>query len=123
MATLTPLQFAEKYRNLQQYLYPLEKTVNGSSKPGGNVAREGWQTLKIATYRLGHSTWPDKFWPDIKPFFTKPVTVKIKTIADLPLEVTLLEGKAHECFRLPFGGKASPEQVQVCIQLIYRFHK
>ena len=120
---MTPLEFSKKYTKLWQYLYPLEGSVNGAPKPGGNTLKEGPTTLRVATYRLGHSDWPGKFWPEISTFFKKPVTVKVTTISGLPQEIPLTGAKAGGYFPYPFVGKGSPEQVQMAIQLIYRFHR
>ena len=91
---------------------------------GEVIPPTGLQTLKASNYRLGHSPWAEKFWSkDIKPDFNKPVTVRVKTIDGATEDITLSSTAAQQHFRWPFVGKGSPEQVQIAIQLVYRFHR
>jgi hypothetical protein len=128
MTSMTPLAFAKKYLELEAYMYPLE-TGDGADDAGpGNVSEEGWRPLKVARYRLGPSTdgataWRIQFWQDIAPHLTGPTTFKIKTISDETQEVTLAPEQLHFHFGFPFSGKGSPEQAQLAIQLVYRYHK
>jgi len=119
---MTPLEFANKYLHLEVYMYPLE-TGKADSPGPGNVPAEGWRTLRVARYRLGKSDWPNKLWQDISPRVSDPVTVKIKTISDETKDVPLTPKELRRHFRYPFGGKGSPEQAQLAIQLTYRYHK
>lgn len=116
---MTPREFANKYLDLEVYMYPLE-----TGDPGpGNVSDEDWRQLKVARYRLGQSDWPDRFWQDISRHVSDPITVKIKTISNETQDVTLTSKALRRHFRYPFEGKGSPEQTQLAIQLVYRYHK
>jgi hypothetical protein len=119
---MTPLEFANKYLDLEVYLYPLE-TGDADSPGPGNVPDEGWRPLRVARYRLGKSNWPSQFWQDISPHVSDPITVKIETISDETQDVTLTPEELRRHFRYPFSGKGSPEQAQLAIQLVYRYHK
>jgi len=119
---MTPRESANKYLELEVYMYPLE-TGDGDATGPGNVADEGWLPLRVARYRLGKSDWPNQFWQDISPHVTAPVTLKIKTISDETQDVTLTSNELRRHFRYPLSGKGSPEPAQLAIQLVYRYHK
>jgi hypothetical protein len=116
---MTPRKFAQLYLELPTYLYPLESGETSR----GNPAKEGWKTLRVGLYRLGHSPWYAKLWQDIKPNFRKPVTITVKPIGKPKQEVRLSVAQANSHFYYPFVGKGSPEQAQIAVQLTYRFHK
>ena len=122
-ATMTPLAFAKKYLELDVYVFPPE--VSSGGPKAGYVPPTGWQRLKADNYRLGKSPWRDIFWSqDIQKQFVKPVTVCVKTISGSREEVVFRNGaQASYHFLAPFLGKGSPEQVQMAIQLVYRFRK
>lgn len=123
-AKMTPLEFAEKYLHLDVYLYPQELNGNGPRPP--YVPPTGWQRLQADNYRLGHSAWRNTFWnSDIAPQFRKgPVEVCVYTIRGATEEVVFRsEAEAFSHFYPPFVGKGSPEQVQIAIQLVYRFRR
>lgn len=122
-ASMTPLAFAKKYLELDVYLYPQE--LSGSAPKAGYVPPTGWQRLRADNYRLGSSTWRDTFWrQDIAPHFKQPVKVTVKSISGATQEVEFrTAAQAHPHFNAPFVGKGSPEQVQIAIQLVYRFRK
>jgi hypothetical protein len=116
---MTPLDFADEYRTLQTFMYPPEAGVTPKS---GNPTRPGLKVLRVALYRLGHSPWAGSLWQDVSSNFKKPVTLKINTVDGGAEEVTMGPQQAHRHFVQPFAGKGSPEQVQIAIQLVYRFH-
>jgi len=121
---MTPLAFAKKYYELDVYLYPQE--VSGTlARAAGYVPPTGWQRLRADNYRLGSSAWRDTFWrQDVAPHFTKPVKVTVKSISGSTEEFEFRSAaKAHPHFNAPFVGKGSPEQMQLAIQLVYRFRK
>jgi hypothetical protein len=121
-ASMTPREFANKYLELEAFLYPLETNDEAESPGPGNVA-EGWRSLRVARYRLGASQWPWEFWQDIAGHVSGPLTVTIKTLSDETQEVELTPDQLRFHFHFPFVGKGSPEQAQLAIQLVYRFHK
>src|SRR5262245_10227714 len=116
---MTPRDFAKLYLELPTYLYPLE----GGGGSRGNTDKEGWTTLRVGQYRLGHSPWRSKLWQDVGPHCKKPVTVMVKPIGKPKQEVRLNYAQASSHYYYPFVGKGSPEQAQIAIQLTYRFHK
>jgi hypothetical protein len=120
--TMTPLQFARKYYELDVYLYPQE--LSGGLR-AAYTPPAGWQRLRADNYRLGASTWKDTFWyHDVAPHFKKPVKVTVKSISGKTEEVEFrAAAQAHPHFNAPFVGKGSPEQVQIAIQLVYRFRR
>ena len=122
--SMTPLEFAKKYLDLEAYMYPLE-TDEGTGSPGPGNVPEGWRRLPVAKYRLGASgDWREKFWQDISSRLKGgQTTVKIKTISDEIQEVPLTREQLAFHFRFPFVGKGSPEQAQVAIQLVYWYRK
>jgi hypothetical protein len=116
---MTPREFANRYLELDVYMYPLE-----TGDPGpGNVSEEGSSQLRVARYRLGESQWDNQFWQDISPHLSEPITLTIKTISDETQDVTLTREQLWRHFHPPFVGKGSPEQAQLAIQLVYRYHK
>ncbi len=119
---MTPLEFAKKYLDLEARMYPLE-VGEGANSPGPGNVSEGWRPLRVARYRLGASTWRSQFWQEIASHLTGPTTVTIKTIADEEQELTLTPEQLRFHFQYPFVGKGSPEQAQLAIQLVYRYHK
>src|SRR5215813_1660439 len=119
---MTPLEFAKKYLELEAFMYPLE-TGEGADSPGPGNVPEGWRPLRVARYRLGASPWPNQFWQDISPHVSAPITMTIKTISDEVQEVSLTREQLRFHFHFPFVGKGSPEQAQLAIQLVYRYHK
>jgi hypothetical protein len=123
MTSMTPLAFAKKYLDLECYMYPLEKGDGADGAGPGNVSEEGWRPLKVARYRLGKSTWRGQFWQEIASRLTGPTVVTIKTIADEKREFTLTPQQLGNHFQYPFIGKGSPEQAQLAIQLVYRYHR
>lgn len=123
MAKMTPLEFAQKYYDLDVFLYPQELAAGGS--PPAYVPPTGWQRLRADNYRLGASNWRETFWSqDIAPHFSKPVTVTVKSIDGDTEEIEFKKASdAQRHFNAPFVGKGSPEQVQIAIQLVYRYRK
>jgi hypothetical protein len=119
---MTPVEFANKYLDMDVYMYPLQEAGGGISK-SSMVSEPGWKGLSVAKYRLGHSAWAQVLWRDIKPNFKNPVNCTVETIDGATREVRLTASQAWRHFYYPFVGKGSPEQAQIAIQLTYRFHK
>jgi hypothetical protein len=116
---MTPLEFANQYYSLSVYLYPQE--ISGKGK-AGYVPPTKWQTLRADGYRLGASSWSHTFWSqDIQPHFKRPVDVIVMPLSGMPEFLELNAEQAIRHFFPPFSGKGSPEQVQIAIQLVYRF--
>jgi hypothetical protein len=121
MATkkMTPMEFANKYYNLMVYLYRQE--VDRKGKPG-YVPPTGPQTLRADSYRLGTSSWAYTFWSqDIQSHFNRPVEVTVMPLSGMFEFLELNAEQARRHFYPPFSGKGSPEQMQIAIQLVYRF--
>jgi hypothetical protein len=121
-ATMTPLDFAKKYYNLDVYLFPQEVT----GTPGPYTPPEGWRTLRADNYRLGGSAWSNTFWSqDIAPHFRDgPIKVCVWSMNNTLEEIEFRNpNELNRHYRAPFVGKGSPEQVQIAIQLVYRFRK
>jgi hypothetical protein len=119
MATMTPLDFAQLYFNLDTYIFPPE----ASAKPDDYPLTEGWRTLRVAKYRLTESPWAATLWADISKRLPQRVEVRVKTLDGKIENVSLTQQDAHTHFRHPFGGKGTPEEAQIAIQLVYRYHK
>jgi hypothetical protein len=118
---MTPLGFAQKYKNLETYVYPLENG-NGSTNPGVPAA-PSWLRLPVTRYRLGKSSWDHQFWLEIAKHIHGSLTVRVKTIAGSVEEKPITATQLSEHFHFPFVGKGTPEQAQIAIQLLYRYHK
>jgi hypothetical protein len=118
MGVMTPLDFAKQYWSLQTYLFDPEP----GAVPGYPLTA-GWKTLRMACYRLGKTGWDTTLWKDLSTRLGKTVNVRVKTVAGITEDVTLTPDKALSHFRQPFGGKGTPEQAQIAIQLTYRYHK
>jgi hypothetical protein len=122
---MSPKEFAEKYLNMRVYLYPAELTQAEEDK-GGFDAPTGWQYVRCNNYRLGYSTQDEPLWRQVASHLDKLTTFVEVTVRNIwgGHEIALLtprELRRH--FHQPFVGKGSPEQCQIAIQLIYRFHK
>lgn len=124
MAKMTPLEYAKKFFELDVFLYPPEL----DPKDGKPVYEPpaGWRTLKADNYRnpkWAKSNWGPNFWHDIAKHFNKKqwIAVTVKPIAGPAEEVQLNSMQAHNYYRHAFSGKASPELMQIAIQLVYRF--
>jgi len=118
MTLMTPLEFAKRYLALDTYLFQPEP----SALPDYALP-QGWKKLRVARYRLGRNTWADTLWNDVVKYLPKMVDVRVKTLEGSTENVTLTPGQAHKHFKYPFVGKGTPEQAQIAIQLVYRYHK
>lgn len=116
---LTPAKFADKYLSMQVYIYPPE--------PGGPdnslLAPSDWQNVSVAHYKLHLSPYREPIWRDIKSKLKDKTEIRIKTIDGADVVDELTESELWSAFRQPWVGKGSPEQVQIAIQLLYRYHK
>jgi hypothetical protein len=121
-AKMTPGEFAKLYLELDLFLYDPEYAPGGTK--AGYIPPKKWTKVKANRYRLHTSEYYYKFWyDDIQYHFSKPVEVTVMSIQGIP-ETTELKAKdAQMHFKAPFEGKGSPEQVQIAMQLVYRFHK
>ncbi|MCI4678265.1 hypothetical protein K9U39_07750 [Rhodoblastus acidophilus] len=120
MATaLTPGEFAQKYLKMRVYIYPPEEGGPDNSA----LAPSGWQDVSFANYRLSNSAYRETIWNDIAPRLKDKTDVKLISIAGAPIEDSLTPAELWNAFRYPWVGKGSPEQAQIAIQLVYRFHK
>jgi hypothetical protein len=118
---MTPLQYAKKFFELDVFFYDQE--LSPGPEPA-YVPPYGWQNVSANNYRLGSSSWREIFWTqDIKKNFTKPVTVKVANMWGHDEELTLNAEQARFHYSFPFVGKGSPEQVQIAMQLVYRFRR
>ena len=115
----TPQEFAEKYLRMCVYIYPPEDGGPDNSA----LAPSGWQEVRVAHYRLGGSAYRERFWRDIASRVKDRTDVKLITTAGARIEETLTATQLFNHFRHPWVGKGSPEQVQIAIQLLYRYHK
>lgn len=121
MPALTPLQFADKYRKMETFLYPQELPAGVAPL---YVPPQGWTSTPVEHYRLGHSNWWQTFWThDIAPQLGKSIKLKVKNISGHPEEVEFSPLQLKRHFYAPFVGKGSPEQAQIAIQLTYRFRR
>jgi hypothetical protein len=115
------MEFANKYYNLYVFLYPQE--VDGQGK-AGDVPPPMGKVLRADNYRLGTSSWQHTFWSqDIQSHFKRPVEVTVMPLSGMLEFLELNPEQALRHFNPPFSGKGSPEQVQIAIQLVYRFRK
>ena len=115
---LTPQEFADKYLTMSVYIYPPEAGGPDNSA----LAPSGWQEVRVANYRLGSSAYRERFWRDIASRVKEKTDVKLITISGARVEETLTLNQLFNHFRHPWVGKGSPEQVQIAIQLLYRYH-
>jgi hypothetical protein len=115
---MTPLEFAQLYFKLNTYIF----TPEASAKPD-YLLPEGWRKLRVAKYRLTESPWASTFWREISKRLPRMVDVRVQTIEGRTENVSLPREDAERHFRAPFGGKGTPEEAQIAIQLVYRYHK
>ena len=121
MPVLTPLEFADKYRELETFLYPQELPEGVAPV---YVPPKGWTSTPVERYRLGHSNWWHAFWKhDIAPRLGKSLSLTIKNIYGHPQDVEFTPHQLANHFYPPFVGKGSPEQAQIAIQLTYRYRR
>jgi hypothetical protein len=118
MAVMTPLDFAQRYFSLDAYIFTPEE----SAKPDYLLA-EGWRKLRVVKYHISESSWFSTFWADISNRLPQMVDVRVKTIDGNIDDVSLTQGEAQKHFYWPFLGKGTPEEAQIAIQLVYRYHK
>lgn len=116
---LTPAEFADKYLKMRVYIYPPEDAGPDNSA----LAPSGWQDVSVANYRLGKTAYRESIWKDIAPRLGDKIDVKLITIAGAQIDDSLTPAEVWNAFRYPWVGKGSPEQAQITIQILYRFHK
>ncbi len=121
MPAMTPLEFADKYRKLQTFLYPQELPAGVAPI---YVPPQGWTPSPVEHYRLGHSAWWQTFWRhDIAPRLGKSLKLRIRNMYGQDEDLDLDPQQLSRHFYPPFVGKGSPEQAQVAIQLTYRYRR
>ncbi|HVV94149.1 MAG TPA: hypothetical protein VHD15_12090 [Hyphomicrobiales bacterium] len=127
---LTPLQYADKYRRLEVYLYTEEQAqaaVGDGLPPGGE-----WTTVQVHSYRINlhqayHSTLTslEAFKNVVRPHLDaqdESITVWVKTVQGQVVGKTYRSRKdLAENVNDPFYGKGSPEEVQIVLQLAVRY--
>jgi hypothetical protein len=127
---MSPLQYADKYRNLEVYLYTdaqAKAATGGGLPPGGS-----WHTVNVDSYRLGlKKAWQstqnsiEVFKSKVRPHLNEKhesITVWVKTIGGDLVSKTYTDRYAlAENVNDPFYGKGSPEEVQVVLQLAVRY--
>jgi len=118
MAVMTPLDFAQLYLNLDTYIF----TPDEIAKPDYPLA-VGWRKLRVAKYRLTESTWAETFWKEISKRLPQMVDVRVKTVEGYTEDALLTPKDLEQHFKSPFRGKGTPEEAQIAIQLVYRYHK
>jgi hypothetical protein len=82
--------------------------------------------VRCDNYRLGPSTQEAGLWRDVAAHvdkLTKPLDVAVRTIWGSHEIALMTAGELRRHFHQPFAGKGSPEQCQVALQTVYRFHK
>ena len=119
---MTPLEFAQCYLEMDVFLYPQELTGPVSGKPG-YTPPTGWQHVEASNYRLGASAWENGIWSDIYKRLKSKTTVKIRTVEGETVEKDLDQNQLRRHFHPAFVGKGTPEDIQIAIQLVYRYHK
>jgi len=118
MAVMTPVAFAEKYFSLDTYIF----TPEPYATPNYPLA-QGSQQLRVEKYRLSESPWAQSFWTEISKRLPLLVDVRVHPIDGNRQDVRLTIGEAEFHFKEPFSGKGTPEEAQIAIQLVYRYHK
>lgn len=128
---MTPLEFAEKYWNLDVYIVPPEAGKDAVPEAGENLAVSPlgtWKRTSVASYRLGKhpNDYGSKLWSDVKKNVDEPgkeaITVLIKSISgNLETKTFLRPQELGFPCTAAFWGKGSPEEVQLTLQLRYRF--
>ena len=127
---MSPRAYAEKYQNLDVYLYTDEqaKAANpGQLPPGGT-----WTAVSVHSYRLGlkkahqrPETSIEVFKSKVRPHIDnkgESITVWVRTIAgDVVSKTYASRWDLAENVNDPFYGKGSPEEVQVVLQLAVRY--
>ncbi|WP_048708279.1 hypothetical protein [Microvirga massiliensis] len=130
MASMTPLEYAAKYKNLEVYLYTEDQAKAapaGQLPPGGD-----WQTVNVHAYRLGLKKAYQQTINSIEVFKSKvrphlnqkdeSITVWVKTVQGEVVPKTYRSrSELSENANDPFYGKGSPEECQVVLQLAVRY--
>jgi hypothetical protein len=118
--------------NWSLYAVPKESPLDAVPASGAeNAPPPGqWQKVRVASYRLGEANggYRGQFWSEIKKFVDQKgkeaITVVVKTIWDKQETKTFLTPNELAYTAVaPFYGKGSPEEVQIMLQLRYRFQK
>jgi hypothetical protein len=124
---MTPNQFAERYHRMRVFLGDHQASSTTYLDPGS------WVETKVASYRLRSSGFEDAFMSDVKIFADgKDNRTRKKTDESITvvIETTFKEIDVRNftdfkefrySARAPFSGKGSPEEVQLMLQLQYRF--
>jgi hypothetical protein len=127
---MTPLDYANKYKNLEVYLYTDQQAAAaiGTQLPPGGA----WTTVDVDSYRLGlkqaYQQTVDSiavFKGKVRPHINEKdesITVWIKTVDGNIVDKTYRSRKEiAENINDPFYGKGCPEEVQVVLQLAVRY--
>jgi hypothetical protein len=117
--SLSPKEFAAKYLSMRVYIYPPQDGGPDNSA----LAPSGWQEVSVANYRLSGSPYRGSIWSDISSRLKEKTDVRLITIAGAQIDDSLTVAQVYNAFRYPWLGKGSPEQAQITIQIMYRFHK
>jgi hypothetical protein len=127
---ITPRELKKLYWELEVYMIPSDapkddprmEPTNSQLPPGE------WRKTKVASYRLGKTgTYKDDFWREVHKNIDEKnegIQVVVKTIGgQVETKMFRNANQLAYCATAPFWGKGSPEQVQIMLQLRYRFQK
>lgn len=127
---MTPTQFAEKYWSLDVFIVPPEAPKDSPDAPGQAPAMGSWQKTRIGTYRLGEANdgqYRKDFWSTVRKHIDEKgeaITVVVKNIWGTTEARTFVDKHALAYPAVvAFSGKGSPEEVQITLQLRYRFQQ
>ena len=128
--TMSPRAYANKYSNLEVYLYTEEQAK--AAQPGQLPPGGAWTRVSVHSYRLNLKKAYQRPETSLAVFKSKTrehlkgkdgkITVWVKTIAgDIVSKTYHSRLELAENVNDPFYGKGSPEEVQVVLQLAVRY--
>lgn len=144
---MTPIQFAQKYQKLSVYI--IDPSAPADTDSSGKPPGEWVENVNVSSYRLGESgeglvgevspagiaTYKTKYkdaltrsfrsYADGKNSKGKPadegITVVVKTVNGTEYVRRHTYNELAYSSVMPYYGKGSPEEVQLALQLRYRF--
>ncbi|HYZ87648.1 MAG TPA: hypothetical protein VE621_24745, partial [Bryobacteraceae bacterium] len=126
---MTPREFAAKYTSMDVYIIPSDAPKDDPRMDPDNAELPPgkWETTNVSRYRLGlNNGYKDDFWRVVASKFYKggAIQVVVKNI-DGTIETRVYRSDKEIALAATsaFWGKGTPEEVQITLQLRYRFQK
>lgn len=139
---MTPKEYASKFLEMDVFIFsnqPVAVSAAGSSAGSLSTAVDGgWVRTRVASYRLGaaydeRGGDPKKFDKGIDRYYFNDLTGAVRDQKDIYTRIKRIDGVIESSgydysdmsysLVAPFYGKGYPEEVQLALQMRYRYQK